>query len=77
MTGTIRASCGHVLKDDEETVGVIYGGEDCDAVEGFVPCIHFASFCPACAEDAKAWPTWFPDVETAEAWLDAQPQPKD
>ena len=54
MQGSITASCGHVLKDNEDIVPVRYRGEDCDPVDGFHPCTFYASFCPTCAARWKS-----------------------
>jgi len=49
----VIASCGHQCA---ETVAVRYHDEVCDAVDGFIPCVVYAEFCPPCAEAARAWP---------------------
>lgn len=73
MQGSITASCGHKLADDEDTVSVWYADETCDAVDGFAPCTVYASFCPACATEWKEKGLLFADEAAADRWLDAQP----
>ena len=41
--GNIRASCGHVLKDGEDTVHVREGHESCDAVDGYSAAVNHYS----------------------------------
>lgn len=67
--GSITASCGHVLTDGDEGREVRYSGETCDAVEGFKPCVHYAWFCTACADEARSWPEFLPDEAAAEAFF--------
>jgi formylmethanofuran dehydrogenase subunit E-like metal-binding protein len=71
MKGSVTASCGHVLAEGETGVDVISGGEDCDAVDGFRPCLFYNHFCPKCAAEWRA-KGWLFENE-AEAWMDAQP----
>jgi hypothetical protein len=54
MKGSIIASCGHTLKDDEDIVSVCYADTICDAIEGFKDCVVYASYCPACARDLES-----------------------
>jgi hypothetical protein len=72
MNGSITASCGHKVEEVEDMVDVIYSGEDCDAVTGFHPCLFYASFCPACAEDWRNKGWLFASEEEADAWLTAE-----
>ncbi len=72
MTGSITATCGHKVDSVDDLITVIYHGEDCDAIDGFVPCVFYSVYCPTCAEEAKKWPEYLPTHEAADAWLDAQ-----
>ena len=67
--GSITASCGHTLKDGEEIVPVRTGGESCDAVDGFQPCVEYHSFCPTCAELAKTRDTYLRDDVPDDWWF--------
>lgn len=67
--GSITASCGHKLADDEDIVPVIYRGET-----GFEPCVVYASFCPACAGEWAARGELFDTQAEADAWLDSAVQ---
>lgn len=71
MKGSITASCGHVLGDDESGVDVIYSDEDCDAVEGFRPILVYAHFCQKCADEWKLKGLLFSGHDEANAWLAA------
>jgi hypothetical protein len=48
----ILGTCGHAVSlergADTEGFAVEYRAESCDAVEGFVPCVVFATYCRAC-----------------------------
>ena len=72
MIGSITASCGHKLADDEKGEHVFYADETCDAVEGFIPCFVSALFCDRCASEWRAKGLLFADVEAAREWLDEQ-----
>ena len=65
---TTIASCGCTLESSRDLVSVRYSGEDCVAGEGFVPTVFYASYCPKCAENAKAWPAYLADDEAEEAF---------
>lgn len=45
----ITASCGCRVEDDDELLDVEWEGEDCDPLEGIVPCTFYARYCRACA----------------------------
>ncbi|OQW38078.1 MAG: hypothetical protein A4E20_04710 [Nitrospira sp. SG-bin2] len=68
----IKATCGHEVAKVEDLVDIRYGGEDCDAVEGIHRCVFYATYCPACAEAAKAWPEYIANDEDEDRWLDGQ-----
>jgi hypothetical protein len=68
----IVANCGHSVDDYDELQTVRLSGEDCDAVEGFVPCVSYREFCRPCAERAASWPEFLPDEAAVDAWLEAQ-----
>lgn len=74
--GSITASCGHKLKDDEECVDVIYKGESLDIPYGFTPALVYAAFCPTCAAKWKADGDLFASEAEADAWLDSAPIPE-
>lgn len=76
QNGSITASCGHKLADDEDTVSVKYGEYDCDPIDGFHPCIVYAEFCPTCTEDWQRNGWLFQSEEEAEAWCDSERKPK-
>lgn len=67
---SVTASCGHVLKDGEETIPVRIGGEDCDGAYGFSACVEYSSFCPSCAEKARSWETYLPDDVGDDWWFE-------
>lgn len=69
---TVEANCGHVVEDYDDLVLVIHSGEECDAVEGFVPAVYYLNYCPVCAEKAKLWPEYLVDHDAADRWLEAQ-----
>lgn len=52
----VKASCGCWLKEGDEGVPIRYGSSDCDAVDGFCPCVVYALFCSECAARARQWP---------------------
>jgi hypothetical protein len=68
--GGIQCSCGHWLVGDEDSVPVTYGGETCDAVDGFSRCITYAEFCPACAVEWQEEGLLFNSEAEADAYLD-------
>lgn len=68
MRGSITASCGHVLADNEELHDVIYQEQ---TREGD-PAIAYASFCPRCAIEWRQKGWLFADADAASAWLAAQ-----
>lgn len=70
MKGSITASCGCTLKDDEEIVPVRLGGESCDAVDGFSASVSYHSYCPACAEKAKSWDVYLADDVSDDWWFE-------
>jgi hypothetical protein len=70
MRGSITASCGHILGDNEPGESVIYGGENCDAVDGFQPCLFYAHFCQKCADEWRARGWLLKNETEADAWLD-------
>ena len=72
MQGSITASCGHKLEDGDEGQSIIYGGEDCDAVRGFSPCLFYAHFCTACAEQWRKDGLLFENDAVATQWLHNQ-----
>lgn len=66
----VTLSCGCT---DKPGFDAIYAGEDCDAVDGFVPCIFYAYMCADCiAGWADDGCQFFDTHEAADAWLDAQ-----
>ena len=63
-------SCGCA---DRPEVQIIYGGEDCDAVDGFVPCLFFSTYCQECADKLRAEGIpMFDSEEEGDRWLDEQ-----
>lgn len=66
--GTIKASCGHILGENETTVQVREGFEDCDVIHGFQPCVLYLTYCPRCAESAKSWKNYLPSDVPDEWW---------
>lgn len=69
--GSITASCGCKLADDDEGVGIKFGDYDCDPIDGFQKVIIYAHYCTPCAEKAKSWDTYFETEEQANEWLAA------
>jgi len=69
MKGSVTASCGHKLADDEEGVDVMYGTDSCDAIEGFRPAVAYAHFCQKCAAEWKVKGWLFADQAEADAYL--------
>jgi hypothetical protein len=67
--GRIIATCGHKVVNMDDIVDVRYRSEDCDAVEGFRPCVVYASYCKPCAEKLKSDPDYIGTDEDEEAWL--------
>jgi len=66
---TVTCNCGHTVENFDQTRYVIYGGEDCDAVEGFHPCTFHVVYCIPCADQAATWPAFLPNQEAADEWL--------
>lgn len=74
--GSITASCGHVLADDEGTgIPVLHKGESLDIPHGFTAAVVYATFCKKCEAEWRAEGLLFADETEADAWLDAQPVP--
>lgn len=71
IKGSITASCGHKVASMEDGADVRYGGHDCDAVDGFQPCIFYAFFCRPCAEKLKASGDLIETDEQEDAWFNA------
>lgn len=76
MMGSIQASCGCKLADDEYVVDVMFGDETCDAVDGFRRCVVYASYCPACAARADAEGWLFHTEQQADEWFAGDPKRK-
>ena len=45
----IRASCYHEVASSDELFDVRFRSWDCDAIEGYLPCVTYASYCIDCA----------------------------
>lgn len=73
--GSITASCGHKLRDDEVGVGVYYKESDCTAGEGFFDCVAYACFCEACEKEWRERGDLFANQAEADAWLDSVRDP--
>jgi len=69
LKGSIRASCGHFLKDGEEIVDVRWKDTTCDPVTGFTNAVAYGSFCPTCAREWKERGNLIETAEEAEKWL--------
>jgi hypothetical protein len=71
VSGSITLSCGHQLVGDYDTgsVSVRIGTYDCDAVEGFYPCVSYGVWCPSCADRARGEPEWLETEQDADLWL--------
>lgn len=71
--GTITASCGHVLTDEEGIgISVISKGESIDHDAGrFVPALVYSQFCRACEEKWRADGLLFASEAEADEWLDS------
>lgn len=65
----VKASCGCWLKEGDEGVPIRYGSSDCDAVDGFCPCVVYALFCSECAARARQWPEYLPDTVDDDWWF--------
>lgn len=65
----ITASCGHEVADYNDLQTVRYASEDCDAIDGFVPCVSYAEYCARCARKARRWPEFLANDEAADEWL--------
>jgi hypothetical protein len=75
--GSITASCGHRLTDEEGCGhSVMYQEWDCDAMSGYYPCVAYAQFCTKCRDDLVKQDYYLPDEEAAEKWLDSIPRPQ-
>lgn len=66
---TIYATCGHKVGSVDDLTPVRYGDEDCDAIDGFQPCVVHAEFCPACAAKAETWPEFIRTEEEERDWF--------
>lgn len=54
--GSITLSCGHVWNESMgpwQDLDFSYETEDCDAVEGWIPCTVYGSYCPDCQKKLK------------------------
>lgn len=68
--GSITLSCGCV---DKPPIDIIYGSADCDAVQGFLPCLVFAVYCEDCAQELRVEGIpIFDDEADGDIWLEAQ-----
>jgi len=74
VRGSITASCGHTLAGPEQTVSVVYGDEDCDAIDGFHRVVAYAEFCPRCAREWAERGDLFETEAEACAWLAGDPR---
>lgn len=67
----VTLSCGC---QDKAGIDAIYAGEDCIALEGFVPCLFYAHMCADCI---KRWKQdgvqFFDTAEEADQWLESAP----
>lgn len=52
--GEVIGTCGHVLI--EQGIAVEYHSETCDALEGYLPCIIYATYCAACTAELVLQP---------------------
>ena len=73
-TGGIFANCGHEVDSYDHLIFVYWPDEDCDAIEGFYPCVTQSPQCPDCAGRIWMDPTWvtFATEEESHAWLHAE-----
>ena len=71
MKGSITASCGCTLKDDEELVTVFYADEVCDIEEGFKPALAIGAWCPTCEKNGRERGDLFANEGEGDAWLTA------
>jgi hypothetical protein len=78
MKGSIHASCGHELADDEGEDGfgfrTITLGDDCD-FDGVHRCSFHGSACRKCYEEMKA-KGWLATAEEAERWIETGELPE-
>lgn len=65
---TITASCGHVVDDTDDLIRIRFGDSTCDAVDGYVPCVVYASYCKECAERAKTFKMQYLEDDVPDEW---------
>ena len=77
MEGSIILSCGHKSEDyPNDAIPVRWGEFDCDAIEGFLPVVTYADYCPSCAAKAKTWDTYIETDEQEKEWFEKNRKPK-
>jgi hypothetical protein len=72
MKGSITATCGHKVESVDDLISVTFSGEECDAIDGFYPCVHYVEYCPPCAEAAKLWPEYLIDQAAIDDFWESQ-----
>jgi len=68
--GSITATCGHKLRDDEAGVPVYYKDQDC-GYDGFKDVLVYAWFCEKCEREWRERGDLFASQSEADAWLRA------
>lgn len=66
---TIIASCSHEVASVYELTPVRFGAEDCDAIDGFRPCVVHAEYCRDCAAKVETWPECIRSEAEEAEWL--------